>query len=111
MARYKLVVLTDPVAGREDEFNDWYTKRHLDDVVAVPGYVSAQRFELVSVARGAFQNRYLALYDMETDDPQATIDALLALGDSGEMFISEALDEATLNVAVFAEMTERVTAR
>jgi hypothetical protein len=111
MAHYKLLVLADPVEGREDEFNDWYANRHLADVVAVPGYVSAQRFRLTTVARGAFQNRYLAIYDMETEDAQAAIDELLRLGDSGEMFISEALDDQTLNVGVFEAITERVTAR
>ena len=44
MPRYNLIVLTNPVDGREDEYNDWYTNVHLDDVLKVPGVVAAQRF-------------------------------------------------------------------
>src|SRR5690606_19186746 len=44
---YAYVVLSNPVPGRDQEYNDWYSNRHLADVVAVPGFVSAQRFRLV----------------------------------------------------------------
>ncbi len=37
MPHYAYVVHSNPVAGREDEYNDWYSNRHLADVVAVPG--------------------------------------------------------------------------
>ena len=33
-----------PIAGREDEHNGWYTDRHLQDVLAAPGFASAQGF-------------------------------------------------------------------
>ena len=35
MAKLWLVVLTNPVEGREDEYNEWYSGRHLEDVLAV----------------------------------------------------------------------------
>ena len=44
MTKCNFVILSNPVAGREDEFNEWYTKQHLDDVLKVPGFVAAQRF-------------------------------------------------------------------
>ena len=48
MPRYNLIVLTNPVDGREDEYNDWYTNVHLDDVLKIPGVVGAQRFRRTS---------------------------------------------------------------
>jgi len=45
MVKATLVVLTNPVAGREDDYNDWYTNRHLGDVLEVPGIVSAKRLK------------------------------------------------------------------
>jgi hypothetical protein len=69
-ATYKFVVLTNAVEGREDEYNDWYTNRHLPDVLAIPGIVEAVRFELAGTQRIAppWPYRYLAIYDIETDD-------------------------------------------
>ena len=46
MAKYTFVVFTNPVAGKEDEFNDWYNRHHIPDVLNVPGIVSGHRFKL-----------------------------------------------------------------
>jgi hypothetical protein len=78
MGRYVFAVQSNPVAGREDEYNEWYSNRHLDDLRAVPGVISARRFTLADqqpVFRPQ-QFRYLSLYEVETDDPQAFIDEL-----------------------------------
>jgi hypothetical protein len=96
MGKYTLVVLTNPVEGREDEYNDWYSNEHLQDVVAVPGYSSAQRFATRIPMIGESKHRYLALYDMDVDSPQGVVAAGEALQKT-EMRISEALD---LNVAL-----------
>jgi hypothetical protein len=37
MAEFQMIVLTNPIAGRADEFNTWYDEIHLRDVTAVPG--------------------------------------------------------------------------
>jgi hypothetical protein len=44
--KYTLVVLTNAVEGKEAEFNEWYSKTHLKDVIAIPGFKSAQRFKI-----------------------------------------------------------------
>ena len=46
MPKYTFMVLTNPVEGQEDIYNDWYNNRHLADVLKVPVFVSAQRFKL-----------------------------------------------------------------
>lgn len=100
MAKATLVVLTNPVSDEvEDEYNDWYDNTHLQDVVGVDGFVSAQRFKVVDVAAmegmPAPSHRYLALYEVETDDINAVAEALTKQATSGEMFISPALDATT----------------
>lgn len=63
-----LVVLTNAVAGREDEFDDWYTNIHLRDALRFRGSIAAQRFAWSkSQARDFPQGYgwdYLALYDV-----------------------------------------------
>jgi hypothetical protein len=51
MAHFKLVVMSDALDNRDDEFNNWYDNIHLKDVLAVDGIVAAQRFKLLSVVK------------------------------------------------------------
>ena len=78
MAHYKLVVLSEPTPGQEDEYNRWYNDVHLGEVVRVPGFVSAQRFSLHTPMGGEFPHKYLSIYEIDCDDPQQVLDALVA---------------------------------
>ena len=77
-AAYNLIVLTNPVDGREDEYNDWYTNVHLDDVLESPRRRPAQRFRLTEHQRdqGPYPWKYLAVYECETDDVRNVISGL-----------------------------------
>lgn len=108
MAHYKLVVFSDPIEGREQEYNDWYNKQHLQDVVAVPGFVAAQRFRLKELTGGTFRHRYLAIYDIEAEDSKKVMEELQSRAGTARMVISEALDSASCDVAVFEECSPRV---
>lgn len=64
------VVCSNAVGGGEDEYNEWYTERHLDETLRVPGVVSAQRFRLhrdQMAGREASPYEYLAIYECEGD--------------------------------------------
>jgi hypothetical protein len=93
MGRYIFAVHSNPVAGREDEYNEWYSGRHLDDLLAIPGVISARRFMLAEkqTLPVAHAYKYLALYEVETDDPQSFIDELTTRVDTDRMPRSKAL--------------------
>jgi hypothetical protein len=80
------LVQSNPVAGREDEFNDWYTRRHLPDIMTVPGFASAQRFVASPVLRRPglppYRYSYLAIYEI-TGDPRLAFDALAHAREAG----------------------------
>jgi hypothetical protein len=110
MGRYTFLVLTNAKAGREDEFNDWYTNTHLDDILRLDGFVAAQRFRIVEDAHQTPPpHRYMALYEIEADDVALAQKSLAAAGESGEMFISPSLDKDTA-AWYFEPITERLTA-
>ena len=67
ISQYRLIVFTAPVDGREDDYNAWYNDQHLQDVVAIPGVRSAQRFKLRTLRAGHFGHRYLAIYEIDGD--------------------------------------------
>jgi hypothetical protein len=78
MTKHVFVVFTNTAEGKEAPYNDWYDNRHLPDALDVPGFVSAQCFRLSDTQRaaGPFPWRYLALYEIETDDLKQTLATL-----------------------------------
>lgn len=108
MAKYKLLALTTPVAGKEDAYNEWYQNTHLPQVVALPGVLGAQRYKQVAKLIGADSNPYLAVYDIEADDPMAFLGALGQAAAAGELTQSDASDAASTYTALFTEFGERV---
>jgi hypothetical protein len=110
MASYKLIVLSDGVDGRDAEYNDWYTNQHLADVVAVPGFVSAQRFKMRELTMGEFKNKYLAIYNIETDDPDKVMAEMMSRRGTEAMYITDAFDMDNVNVALFEVISEEVFA-
>lgn len=108
---YTMVVLTNPVAGKEEEYNDWYDNRHIPDVLAVPGFVGAQQFKLVvNPAGGEPPWRYYAIYQLETENPQGAIDEILGRWCTDKMPNSESLDQ-TLFFGVYEAITPFVGKR
>jgi hypothetical protein len=45
--RYVYLVMSDPLPGREFDFNDGYQNMHMGDLVQLPGWTGAQRFRWV----------------------------------------------------------------
>lgn len=108
MPRYKMIALTRPVEGREEDFNAWYQNVHLVELCAMPGVTGAQRYKLAAPLQGYDERPYLAIYDIECDDIRATLGAIGAASASGKMTQSDAADSASAYTVVFEEFGERV---
>lgn len=105
MRRFKMLVFSEPYEGQEDAFNKWYTEQHLDDLVALPGFTSAQRFVIHSVSMGTTLNKYLAIYDVETDDPDWVIENMFAMKDTPAMPMDPAFNLDPTSVMLYEELT------
>ena len=90
MAEYEMIVLTNPVAGSDAEFNHWYDHVHLRDVMAVPGVTSARRFQ--SVLPGDW--KYAAIYLLDCDDPSVVMQEINARWRTEKMPTSAAFDDS-----------------
>jgi hypothetical protein len=93
-----LFAFSNPVEGREDDFNTWYDDVHLPDVLKIPGVMSARRYTLAPGARSP--HRYLAVYEVD-GDPGAVLKTLFAGMKSGEIPMSDAIDAANGAVSVW----------
>ena len=108
MSRHILVVMTNPAAGMDAEFNDWYSNTHVQEVVGIPGFVSAQRFKLSAEQMGGENEyEYLAIYEIEA---QSAGDALNALKQARpNLNMTDALGAKRMLLA-YDQLTEKVTA-
>ena len=100
MAIYHYVVLTKSVPGQIDEFDAWYDGQHLPDACRFPGIKAAKRYKILhglnSVAEGMqpveAQFDSVAIYEMETDDPDQLARDLIAQAGTPAMLLSPAYD-------------------
>lgn len=111
MAKHMLVVFSKATPGREDEYNSWYQNQHLPDVLNVPGFRAAQRYRLQGPAGDDGRTRYLALYEVETNDLAGAMDELTKRAGTPAMPISDALDMSAVEMFVVDPIGERVQAR
>lgn len=85
------LVFSAPLAGREAEYDAWYSGRHLRDVLAVPGYVSAQRFAVSGAAAPA---PFLALYEIARDAYETAAAEVARRSGTERMPIPDAVDRS-----------------
>ena len=91
------VVFSNPVPGKEDEFNQWYDNVHIPELLRVPGMLSATRYALQDAAiyhveGGAVpEHRYMCVYELEgdVDEIMGTIRKSVL---NGQVHMSDSLD-------------------
>jgi len=107
MTKALLLVLTNPASRAvEAEFNDWYDGVHLPELVElVPGIIAASRYGVDDLSNRTkitfqegdadqplFAQRYAAIYEIESDDPEAVVRDIRVKASEGRFRMSPALD-------------------
>jgi len=103
MGKYVLVVPSSAMPGRDDEYNAWYDDIHIHDLLAIPGIKSGRRFVPSPASPMPPPASYLAIYEIECDDPGAVMAELNRRAMAGEMQQSDAIDLASAQLWVFEE--------
>jgi hypothetical protein len=81
----KMLVFSNAVEGRDDEFNKWYDEVHMKELLATSPFKTAERFRVAQV-RGLPEpsHHYLAVYEFD-GPPQAALDSMFAAAGSFQM--------------------------
>jgi hypothetical protein len=106
MQKHVMLVYSDPTPGREDEYNAWYNDVHLKEVLATEGFVRAQRFKVSDIMPGVTDHKYVAIYEIETDDLEGAMAALKA-GIPG-MNMSDAINTKTARMVGASAVSDLV---
>jgi hypothetical protein len=109
--KYKMVVFSNAVEGKDKDFNDWYQNTHLKQIVGIKSFKVAQRFRFhANIIPGSGDPaRYMAIYDIETDDIGAALGAMGELAASGRMPLPDSMAQPIVG-AVYEEFGEIVKA-
>lgn len=91
-----LIAMVNAVDGREDEFNDWYSGEHIPQVLDLPGFVSAKRYEVADTPEASAGFRYATLYEVEGSALEARNQLF-----TGNLGSNEAMDSTQLLMAAF----------
>lgn len=114
MPRYRLVVMASPIRGREQECARWYQETHLPEMVALPGILSAQRYQRAANLREGSETcatyAYLTIYEVETDDVQNVIRRITETAQAGGFDMSDALDREGTYAVFYEACGPEVTA-
>ncbi len=106
MAEMILLALTNPVTGRDADYNAWYDDIHLADVLRVPGVTWAQRFA-GAPGQGTLPLNYLAIYGVADD--KAVAAGLGSRRGTPLMMMTDALDGDITKTVMARAQGERVT--
>jgi hypothetical protein len=98
VSTFHFMVLSNPVEGREEDFNTWYDDEHVVDLLAVEGITAVQRYRFAALGPGqeAPAYRYVAIYEAEADDVAAVQETLMTALRSGAVRPSDAIAPGAL---------------
>lgn len=91
MPQFRYIVITVAADGRDAEFNDWYDNVHIADVLAVPGFASVERSVVVRSDKTVGPTQYVAIYELDTDEPGAVLEDLRSRVADGRIPMSDTL--------------------
>lgn len=103
-ANHRILVFTSPVEGRENDYNEWYDNIHVGEVLQVEGFVGCQR--LAANPASDAPAKYLAIYEVDADDPVAAWDTLQK--SIPNMNMTDALDFSSVAAWIFTARGERI---
>lgn len=104
MAKAKMIVFTRALGGEARTLDDWYETTHGPDLLAIPGVVGMERFDIslaMSAPEGAPQWDALAIYELEADDIGAVVEEMTRRKGTSRMMMTPVLDSAN-TLAVIA---------
>jgi hypothetical protein len=103
MPKGLLLMMTDIDPANEADFNRWYEEEHLDERMAIPGFINARRFTALEGGP-----KYLALYDLESPEVLQSAPYRHIVG-AGKSAWTERLSKEFINFRrnVYVQISER----
>lgn len=102
MAQYLLFTASRGKAGREEDFKAWYDGQHLGDMLKIPGVTSARAYDAAPQSPDAAPFDFLAVYELDAEDPDLILAEISRRVKSGEMPVSDAIERGSSTTWIYA---------
>ena len=103
MAKFVMIVQSDPLDGQDDAYNAWYDGIHIPELLQVPGITGARRLEATPIVIGEPGSKYITMYEIEADNPGTVMAEMGKRGADGRMSPSVGVDSSKAKIWVYAE--------
>lgn len=101
MAKFLMVVTSGAKDGRDTEYNEWYDNTHIHEICAIPGVISGRRYDAAQITPNPQPAPYLAIYEIEAEDPGVVLGEMMRRSQAGEMSMSDSLDIETAQIWMY----------
>lgn len=101
MGKFLMVVTSDAKDGRDEEYNAWYDSTHLADICSIPGVTGGKRYDAIPTTPNPQPTPYLAIYEIEADDPASVLGELMKRAEAGQIVMSDALDAENAKIWMY----------
>jgi hypothetical protein len=99
---HKMVVLAKAVPGQTEALAKWYDETHMNDLLAVPGLITAERHTLMTIKQpeGTPQWDFMLIYELAGDNPMVVLGEMA----KAQVVISDLLEStSTLSVVAMSQ--------
>lgn len=103
MGKFLMVVTSGAKAGRDDDYNAWYDGTHLAEICSLPGVSGGRRYDAIPLTPNPQPAPYLAIYEIDADDPATVLNEMMRRSQAGEMSISDALDAESAKIWMYRQ--------
>lgn len=104
-----MIAQSAPLEGCEQAFNDWYQNTHLPDVVAIDGFIRAQRYQVGAHISGTEPLPYLTIYEIEAESAGAARQSLIDAAMAGKTPVADVFDRSLMTTTIFSPCDEAVS--
>lgn len=90
---HKMVVMAKAKPGQVDAVAKWYDEQHMNDLLAVPGLVTAERHTVISIKQpeGSPAWDFMLIYELDGPDPMVVLKNMAA----AQVVISDLLESTS----------------
>ncbi len=108
---YRFMVFSNPTAGNEQKYLDWYRGQHIHDLLRIEGFVAAQMFRLADAQYEppSLSQRYVIIWEIRTDNLAAVFDTVKDNLRTGLTVRSDAFDWDNVMSLTVEPVSRRVT--
>ena len=103
VAKYIMAVYSNAMPGRDADYMEWYKNVHMGEICTLPGVKGGHVFEAIPASPVQPIATYLAIYDLEVDDPTSVVAAMGKMGAEGRMTMSDAIDVSSAKITLMKQ--------